>query len=144
MKPRRTPNPRWTAADRARHKAIRQEFAAHSTPDELHASGNYEGPIKGGGYCAVRILLHEPKKARQTAGLTLAAVSKRTGLDLATLSRLENSSPVPPRSFVDKSRGNIVQWSDMPRGGHFPMQEQPKLYMEYLRKIGRVFRSGGK
>ena len=34
--------PKWTASDRARHKAIRQEFEHCPTQEELEASGNYD------------------------------------------------------------------------------------------------------
>lgn len=87
---------KWTAADRARHKAIRREFEHCPTQEELEASGAYEGPIKGGAYFLVRVLVHELKKLRQEAGLTLGAVSKRTGIDQATLSRLENGRQPNP------------------------------------------------
>jgi DNA-binding XRE family transcriptional regulator len=82
--------PKWTAADRARHKAIRKEFEQCPTEEDLRASLAYEGPIKSGAYFAVKLMVHELKKAREAAGLTLAAVSKLTALDQATLSRLEN------------------------------------------------------
>jgi hypothetical protein len=88
--------PKWTAADRARHKAIRAAFADCPTPEDLQASGDYEDPIKSGAYFAVKVLIHELKKARQAAGLTLAAVSRRTGMDQATLSRLENGRQPNP------------------------------------------------
>src|SRR5262249_28989494 len=96
MKPKRAATPKWTAADRARHKAIRQEFQHCPTQEELEGSGAYDGPIKSGAYFQVRILIHELKKVRDTAGLTLAAVSKRTGMDQATLSRLENGRQANP------------------------------------------------
>ncbi|HEV3262995.1 MAG TPA: helix-turn-helix transcriptional regulator [Gemmataceae bacterium] len=96
MKAKRAVTPRWTAADRARHKAIRQEFQHCPTQEELEASGTYERPIKSGAYFRVRILIHELKKVREAAGLTLAAVSKRTGMDQATLSRLENGRQPNP------------------------------------------------
>jgi hypothetical protein len=96
MKAKRAPAPKWTAADRARHQAIRAEFEHCPTQEELEAGGAYEGPIKSGAYFQVRILIHELKKARQAAGLTLAAVSKRTGMDQATLSRLENGRQPNP------------------------------------------------
>ena len=87
---------KWTAADRVRHKAIRKEFEHCPTQEELEASGAYEGPIKSGAYFAVKVVLHELKKAREAAGLTLAAMSKRTGMDQATLSRLENGRQPNP------------------------------------------------
>src|SRR5581483_8181037 len=88
--------PRWTAADRARHRAIRQEVEHGPGQDELEASGDYEGPIKGGAYFAVRVLVRELKQAREAAGLTLAVVAKHTGMDQATLSRLENGRQANP------------------------------------------------
>jgi DNA-binding XRE family transcriptional regulator len=96
MSSKRTAKPEWTAADRARHKAIRQEFEHCPTQEELEASGAYEGPVKGGAYFAVRVLVHELKEAREAAGLTLAAVAKRAGMDQATLSRLENGRQPNP------------------------------------------------
>ena len=88
--------PKWTAADRARHQAIRAEFEHCPTQEDLEASGAYEGPIKSGAYFAVKIVIHQLKKARLAAGLTLAAVSKRTGMDQATLSRLETGRQPNP------------------------------------------------
>jgi DNA-binding XRE family transcriptional regulator len=96
MNRNRAVKPTWTAADRARHKAIREAFADCPTPEDLRASGDYEGPIKGGAFFAVRTLIHELKQARQAAGLTLAMVSKTTGMDQATLSRLENGRQPNP------------------------------------------------
>ena len=90
MTTRRAQAPRWSAADRARHKAIREEFQHCPTQEELEATGDHEGPLLSGAYFQVRILIHELKKARQAAGLTLAALAKDTGMDQATLSRLEN------------------------------------------------------
>jgi DNA-binding XRE family transcriptional regulator len=96
MRAKRAAKPKWTAADRARHKAIRQEFAHDPTQEELQASGAYEGPIKSGAYFTVKVLIHELKQAREAAGLTLAVVSQRTGMDQATLSRLENGRQPNP------------------------------------------------
>lgn len=96
MKAKRTQPPKWTAADRARHEAIRQEFQHCPTQEDLGASGAYEGPLKSGAYFQVRLLIHELKRVREAAGLTLAAVSKRTGMDQATLSRLENGRQPNP------------------------------------------------
>ena len=77
MNVKRAAKPKWTAADRARHNAIRQEFAHCPTQEELEASAAYAGPIKSGAYFTVKVLIHELKKARVAAGLTLAVVSQR-------------------------------------------------------------------
>jgi DNA-binding XRE family transcriptional regulator len=96
MKAKRNAKPKWTTADRARHKAIRQEFECCPTQEDLAASGAYEGPLKSGAYFTVKVLIHHLKKAREAAGLTLAVVSKRSGMDQATLSRLENGRQPNP------------------------------------------------
>ena len=49
------------------------------SPLSLEANGAFEGPLKSGAFFQVRILIHELKKVREAAGLTLAAVSKHTG-----------------------------------------------------------------
>jgi DNA-binding XRE family transcriptional regulator len=86
----------WTAKDRARHKAIRNLYEHHPTQEELESSGDYEGPIKGGAYFLVRVLVTDLKRARILTGQTLADVAKQTGIDQATLSRLENGRQTNP------------------------------------------------
>lgn len=49
-------------------------------------------------------------------------------------------SPVPPRSYCARSRPRIVHWTDFERGGHFPFQETPELYVADLRRFGRTVR----
>lgn len=49
-------------------------------------------------------------------------------------------TPVPPRSLAARSRSRIVQWTEMPRGGHFPFLEEPQLFLEDVRKFGRLMR----
>lgn len=82
---------KWSAEDRARHKALREKFQKERpTQAELLASGEYVGPIPRDVYFALMIALHELKKARTGAGLSLADVAERSGIDKAALSRLEN------------------------------------------------------
>jgi microsomal epoxide hydrolase len=38
---------------------------------------------------------------------------------------------VVPRSWADRAY-NIVRWTDMPRGGHFPAQEEPELLVKEI------------
>jgi microsomal epoxide hydrolase len=39
-----------------------------------------------------------------------------------------------PRSWLEP-RFNIVSWTDMPAGGHFPALEQPKRPLEDIRRF---------
>ena len=80
----------WTAQDRVRHQAIRDMFRNwHPSPEELIASGEAANFDLHGEYRELRPFLEEIKRARETAGLTLAEVSRRCGIDQPALSRLE-------------------------------------------------------
>ena len=45
----------------------------------------------------------------------------------------------PPRSWADRSY-NIVQWTEMPSGGHFAALEEPELLVEDIRSLYRKLR----
>lgn len=45
----------------------------------------------------------------------------------------------PPRSYVERVY-NIARWTEMPRGGHFAMLEQPRLMIEDIREFARTLR----
>lgn len=42
---------------------------------------------------------------------------------------------VPPRSLVEKTYNNIVQWTDMEQGGHFAALEQPRRLLADMRSF---------
>ena len=81
----------WTAEDHARHQAIREKFRDwHPSPEELIATGEGAAFDLHGEHRQLRPLVEELKRVRQAAGLTLAEVSRRCGIDEPALSRLEN------------------------------------------------------
>jgi DNA-binding XRE family transcriptional regulator len=81
-----------TAEDRARHQAIRDMFRDwHPSPEELIASGEAANFDLYGEYRELRPFIEEMKQAREAAGLTLAEVSRRCGIDQPALSRLETA-----------------------------------------------------
>jgi DNA-binding XRE family transcriptional regulator len=85
------PSVRWTAEDRARHQAIRDLFRNwHPSPEELIASGEGANFDVHGEYRQLRPLVDGLKRTREAAGLTLAQVARRCGIDQPALSRLEN------------------------------------------------------
>ncbi|HEY1376517.1 MAG TPA: helix-turn-helix transcriptional regulator [Gemmataceae bacterium] len=87
----------WTPEDRARHKAVREKFQRERpTLGQLVASGEYVGPIAQGVVLDLLQALAELKKARTAAGLSLADVAERSGIDKAALSRLENGIQANP------------------------------------------------
>jgi DNA-binding Xre family transcriptional regulator len=87
----------WTAEDRARHKAVREKFKDKPTYEQLAATGECAGqPVPLGTYLAIGVFLHDLRKAREDAGLSLTDVEKSTGIDKATLSRLETGKQPNP------------------------------------------------
>jgi Helix-turn-helix len=79
---------------------LREERARFSRerpgPDELIASGDYEGPFRQGNIMALLSAVAELQRHRDLQGLSLSDVSKRSGLDRAMLSRLENGKILNP------------------------------------------------
>ena len=81
---------KWTADDRARHKATREKFQRERPfLQQLIESGEYDGPIPHGVFLSLMAALHDLKAARTNAGLSLADVAEKSGIDKAALSRLE-------------------------------------------------------
>lgn len=90
-------NMNWTAADKARHAAIRERFKNKPSIEELVAAGELTGePIPLGSYLSILEALAALKKAREAAGLSLSEVAKRSGIERAALSRIENGQHVNP------------------------------------------------
>jgi DNA-binding XRE family transcriptional regulator len=91
------PDAQWTAENRARHQAIRETFRdRHPSPEELIATGEAADFDLRGEYRALRPFIEQLKQAREAAGLTLAEVSRRCGIDQPALSRLENGRNTNP------------------------------------------------
>lgn len=80
----------WTPEDRARHKAIREEFKDRPTIEQLRERGYFSGSMTMGALMDLLQALHDLKTVREAAGLSLADVAERSGIDKAALSRLEN------------------------------------------------------
>ena len=47
-----------------------------------------------------------------------------------------------PKRFVERD-ANLVHWSPQPAGGHFAACEQPELFVEDVRRFGRLLGVGG-
>jgi DNA-binding XRE family transcriptional regulator len=80
-----------------RIKQIRERFQTEKpTPEQLLASGDMESPVSQTAFLAAWQAVDALKKARREAGLSLAQVAARGGLDKATLSRLEAGQHINP------------------------------------------------
>ncbi len=98
MAAKRTPSATSrTPEELARIKATRERFQSERpTLADLVASGECEPLVSQGAYRQLRSLMHELKAAREGQGLSLADVAARSGLDKASLSRLETGAHVNP------------------------------------------------
>ena len=80
-----------TPEQRAQHQAIRDAFRDwHPGPEELIASGAAARLGLNVIHSPAQELLRQLKASREEAGLTLADLSVRCGIDPAELSQLEN------------------------------------------------------
>jgi DNA-binding XRE family transcriptional regulator len=87
----------WTPEQRAQHRAIRDAFREwHPGPEELIASGAAARLGLDVVHFPAQELLRHLKASREAAGLTLADVSVRCGIDQPALSRLENGHTQNP------------------------------------------------
>src|SRR5687768_13047212 len=85
-----------TPAEVKRLTAIRQRFQRERPSlESLLASGNYD-VMPQGEYFALMRAVCELKEIRQQQKLSLATLSKRSGIDKAALSRLENGQNSNP------------------------------------------------
>jgi ribosome-binding protein aMBF1 (putative translation factor) len=81
----------WTAEDRERRRKVRELFKDKPTIDQLVTRGELSGTtVPMGLYVKMQQLLHDLKEARKSAGLSLADLAERTGMDKAVLSKMEN------------------------------------------------------
>ena len=46
--------------------------------------------------------------------------------------------PRPSRRLAERRFANIVHWGEPPRGGHFGAWEQPDLFVQEVRAVGRA------
>lgn len=108
-----------TPEDRARLQAIREKFQREKPSlKRLVESGDAPPPMPLGTYLDIQVLLNRLKKEREAAGLSLADVAERTGMDRAAISRLENGHT--PNPTVDTllrytaALGKSIVWSIVP------------------------------
>lgn len=88
MKP--TTTPKRTAEERAEEEAIRRQHAANPVRKRP------AGAINGQSFAAILGLVAKFKAARESQGLTLAAVAEQMGIDPPALSRLETGKMLNP------------------------------------------------
>jgi DNA-binding XRE family transcriptional regulator len=106
--------PKRTPEEIARHKAIRERFQKERpTLEQLVASGEYNEPLPMGEYLSIRVAVSALKKAREAAGLSLADVAEKSGIDKSALSKIETGQhPNPTVSTLCRYAHALgKQWS---------------------------------
>jgi predicted transcriptional regulator len=86
-----------TPDQQRRLEEIREHFQ-HQRPglQDLLATGDATEVVPQGGYLELRAMLGTLKKHREHQGLSLTDVAKRSGMDRAAISRLENGVYLNP------------------------------------------------
>jgi hypothetical protein len=126
--PNRQFRPAWTSEDRARHRAIRDQFQSEPSLSELLESGEItqeaydlarktyveRAPASKVEDEAFRRLVSELKGERERLGISLPEIAKNTGIELAKLTRLE-SGPIGDPTVSTVSRyamalGKAITW----------------------------------
>ncbi|MGL4551672.1 MAG: helix-turn-helix domain-containing protein [Gemmataceae bacterium] len=80
-----------TPEDAARLRAEREKYQRERpTMEQLLASGDFEQPVPLGEVLELSGVAAEMKQERERQGVTLAVLADRTGIDQATLSKLES------------------------------------------------------
>src|SRR5205085_4219662 len=115
-----------TSAQKANEKEVRQMFQNWKPgPEELLASGRWEGPILVEGQEAFWKAIRQVRALREAQGMTLKEVSERCGIDVATLSKLENGKQANPTLFT-----MLLYVGAVGQRLHFSVQPRPKPDVE--------------
>ncbi len=86
-----------SATDAAKERAKRDRFQLEQPNlGDLVASGDYTEPMPHGEFWDICRTMEKLKSLRVSCGLSLADITKQTGIDRAALSRLENGIAVNP------------------------------------------------
>jgi hypothetical protein len=86
-------NPKQTAKLRADRERYQRD---KPTPDQLLAEGGHKAFVPLGELMFLHQIMASLRKERERQGLTLADVSKRSGIDQGALSKLETGSHANP------------------------------------------------
>jgi transcriptional regulator with XRE-family HTH domain len=112
-----------TSAQKAQEKEVRRMFKDWKPgPEELLASGKWKGPVIVEGAEEFWIAIRQLRAFREAQGLTLKDVSERCGIDVATLSKLENGKQANPTLFT-----MLLYVGAVGKRLTFSIRERPKL-----------------
>jgi len=115
-----------TPEQRAKENEVRELFQDWKPgPEELLASGKGQGPISVEGQQEFWKAIRQVRAFREAQGLTLKDVSERCGIDVATLSKLENGKQANPTLFT-----MLLYVGAVGKRLHFSIRERPQVALE--------------
>lgn len=115
-----------TPEQKAKEKDIRDMFQDWKPgPEELLASGRWQGPIIVEGQQEFWKAIRQVRAFREAQGLTLKKVSERCGIDVATLSKLENGKQANPTLFT-----MLLYVGAVGMRLHFSVMERPQVALK--------------
>ena len=129
----------WTPEDRVRHQAIRETFKDKPTLEQLIARGELSGnPVTLGAYLNLRLLVGNLRKLREEVQMSLSEVARKSGMDKAMLSRLENGRVANPgietiSRYLD-ALDKVIEWRVADAA---PRTRSVRLHVERTRKAVR-------
>jgi len=116
-------NDQRTPAQKAEENEVREMFHDWKPgPEELLASGRWQGPILVAGQQEFWKAIRRVRACREAQGLTLKDVSERCGIDVATLSKLENGKQANPTLFTI-----LLYVGAVGKQLHFSVRERPPV-----------------
>lgn len=117
-----------TPEQKAKEKEVREMFQdCKPGPEELVASGRWNGPIIVEGDQEFWNAIRQVRAFREAQGLTLKQVSERCGIDVATLSKLENGKPANPTLFT-----MLLYFGAVGKRLQFSVGDTPKVTLQVL------------
>jgi DNA-binding XRE family transcriptional regulator len=123
-----------TREQKAKEKEVREMFQHWKPgPEELLASGRWQGPVIVEGQQEFWKAIRQMRSCREAQGLTLKDVSDRCGIDVATLSKLENGKQPNPTLFT-----MLLYVAAIGKRLHFSIREKPlfTLKVTEIRDVG--------
>ncbi len=128
-----------TPAQKAKEKEVRQMFQDWKPgPEELLASGKWKGPVIVEGEQEFWKAIRAVRAFREAQGLTLKDVSERCGIDVATLSKLENGKQTNPTLFT-----MLLYVGAVGKRLHFSVRQRPQTILQISESRGANSASDG-
>src|SRR5580704_484081 len=115
-----------TSEEKAKENEVRKLFQDWKPgPEELLASGRWKGTVIVEGQQEFWKVIRRVRGFREAQGLTLKDVSERCGIDVATLSKLENGKQANPTLFT-----MLLYAGAVGKRMYFSVRERPRATVE--------------